>query len=43
VASCVLLLEEVLRLAGSEGTDVPGVRPITASLMQGLLNEAAFQ
>lgn len=41
-ASCVPLFEEVFRLAGAEGIDVPGDPPITASLMLGLLNEAAL-
>ena len=41
-ASCVPLLEEVFQLAGTEGIDVPGDPPITASLMLGLLNEAAL-
>lgn len=41
-SSCVPLLEEVLRLAEAEGIDVPGDPSITASLMLGLLNEAAL-
>ena len=40
-ASCVPLLEEVFRSAEAEGISVPGDPLVTASLMLGMLNEAA--
>ena len=40
-ASCVPLLEEVFRLAEAEGIEVPGDPLVAASLMLGMLNEAA--
>ena len=40
-ASCVPLLEEVFRLAEAEGIEVPGDPVVAASLMLGMLNEAA--
>jgi AcrR family transcriptional regulator len=40
-ASCVPLLEDVFALAATEGIEVPGDPAIAASLLLGLLNEAA--
>jgi AcrR family transcriptional regulator len=40
-ASCIPLLEEVFALAAAEGIEVPGDPTIAASLLLGLLNEAA--
>lgn len=40
-AACVPLLEEVFALAGAEGIEVPGDSTIAASLLLGMLNEAA--
>jgi hypothetical protein len=40
-AACIPLLEQVFMAAGAEGIGVPGDPTIAASLLLGMLNEAA--